>query len=257
MRRTAITIALVLVVCVAVFGLAGCYRKELPKGQRIHIGDNTSSASAVTDISSVPLGGAQTLDAKIRMGAGELALESGGADALEADFNYAPSSIKPEVGYEVNRAGAGVLSVVQPEFDLGQLGDMKNTWKLALASEVPLDLVVDLGAGKSDLALGGLDLRNLAMNMGAGETTLDFSGTWNHDVDAQLQAGIGQVTMRFPADVGVRVETHDSGIGEFVADSGFVHKGSAFENRAYGETTTTIEVSIQRGIGEVRLETVR
>ncbi len=255
--RRATTIVLVLVMCVALVSATGCYRKELPQNQQVHIGDNTSGGSPVDDISNVPLEGAQTLEAKVRMGAGELSLEGGGADALQADFNYFPATIKPEVAYEVTKAGAGILSVTQPEFDLGQLGEMTNTWKLGLAEGVPLDLVVDLGAGKGDLAFGGLGLRSLVMNMGAGDTTLDFSGTWDHDVDAQLQAGIGKVTMRFPADVGVRVETHDSGIGEFVADDGFVKKGSTFENRAYGETTTTIEVSIQRGIGEVRLETVQ
>lgn len=137
------------------------------------------------------------------------------------------------------------------------LGSGKNSWTVGFCTAVPLTLDVELGAGTSDLSFGGLDLRTLTMSMGAGDTTLDFSGAWDHNVDVQLQAGIGKVTMRFPADVGVRVETHNSGIGDFVADEGFVRQGSAFVNRAYGETTATIGVSIQRGIGEVRLETVQ
>ena len=189
MKRTILIVA-ALVAALVLLSATGCYRQELPANQKVHIGSGGENGSAVADISSVPLNGAQTMEAKVRMGAGELSLESDGAeDALQADFSYSPSTIKPEVGYEVTKAGVGILSVAQPEFNFGDLGDMTNTWKIALAQGVPLDLVVDLGAGTGDLAFEGLDLRNLAMNMGAGDTTLDFSGTWDHNVECAAAGG--------------------------------------------------------------------
>jgi hypothetical protein len=257
--KRAIGVILVLVVGIAALSLTGCYRQELPEGQKIHIGDDSGVGTIVTDSPSIPLGGAQELDANVRMGAGELTLESGGTDALEADFEYRPASLKPAVSYDVTSGtpAVGHLIVEQPDFEPNMFGDAKNSWALRLATGVPLNLNVDLGAGQGTIRLGGLDLRELTMNMGAGEATVDFSGQWERDVDARIQAGLGQLTLKFPDDVGVRVTGAKTGIGEFTADQSFTAEGTTFVNRAYGEATTTIEVSVQRGIGEVRLETVR
>ena len=255
----ALVIALIVVGGLALVSLTGCYRVELPEGEKIHIGDTGSAGTVVTDNPSIPLGGAEQLDANVRMGAGELTLASGGSDALQADFEYRPESLKPKVTYDVDTGtpAVGHLTVEQPDFEPGMFNDAKNSWALRLGTGVPINLNVDLGAGQGTIRLGGLDLRELTMNMGAGEGMLDFDGTWTHDVDARIQAGVGQLTLRFPEDVGVRVTGAKTGIGEFTADEGFVAEGSTFVNSAYGETTTTIEVSVQRGIGEVRLETVR
>lgn len=253
-----VLLALVLLVSLAAVGLAGCYRRELPASQQIHFGNGESAGPTRSYEPTVALGGARELDAIVRMGAGELALEAGGADALDATFDYRPDSLKPTVSYEV--AGTGVpvgrLLVQQPEFQPNMLGSGKNSWIVGLCTTVPLTLDVELGAGTSDLSFGGLDLRTLTMSMGAGDSTLDFSGEWNHDVSARIQAGVGQLTLRLPEAVGVRV-VQRGGIGAFTADDGFTSQDGAFVNRAYGETTSTIEISVQRGIGEVTLETVR
>jgi len=262
MKRIAV-IALAVVLCGALVGLTGCYRQELPENQKINWGfldhERVASGDTINRNVTVPLEDAETLDASIRMGVGELRLEAGGSDALQADFEYRPASLKPEVSYDVASGGTSVgnLTVEQPDQSGFPFNNATNIWDLELAKDIPLDLTVDLGAGESDLLFGGLGLRSLTMNMGAGDTTLDFSGDWDHDVTGQVQAGIGQLTFKLPANVGARVFTHNAGIGEVVADQGFTENNGVFVNRAYGETTTTIEISVQRGIGEVKLETVR
>ena len=269
--KRAMLVTLVVVLGLSAVALGGCYRKELPENQKIVLTDtwgidlgNTdhervASGDTINRTVTIPLEEAAELDASIRMGAGQLKLEAGGADALEADFEYRPSSLKPNVSYDVASGdpAVGNLSVRQPEQSGFLFSNAKNSWDLQLAQDVPLDLDVDLGAGEGDLILGGLELRELKLNMGAGDMTVDFAGDWDHDVVASIQAGVGQLTLKLPADVGVRVDGRGTGIGDFVADSGFEVDGDAFVNRAYGETTTTIEISVARGIGEVRLETVR
>jgi hypothetical protein len=258
MRRI-VLLGCVVALVLASVGLAGCYRKELPANQQIHLGDNDSSGPAQSYTPALPLGSAEELHATVRMGAGEMLLEAGGADALDGIFEYRPSSVKPLVSYEVAGTGTptGDLLIEQPDFQPNMIGNMKNVWTIRLSKDVPLVLDVELGAGESDLNLSGLDLRELSVGMGVGDTTLDFSGTWSHDVSAQLQAGIGQVTMRLPADVGVRVTARRGGIGSFVADDGFTSDNGVFTNTAFGKTASTIDITVQRGIGEVRLETVR
>lgn len=262
--RRAIVLLLVTALCLVALGSSGCYRKELPENQKIgslFSFDHEEIATGPTTTRSVtvPLENATELDVSVRMGAGHLALKAGGADALEADFEYRPKGLSPDVSYEVasDDPAVGSLTVRQPARSALRYSNARNSWVLRLAEGIPLDLDVELGAGESDLALGGLGLRQLRVNVGAGGTTLDFGGRWDHDVDAEIDAGVGQLILRLPQDVGVRVNEIDRGIGKIVVDDGFVADGRAYVNRAYGETTTTIEISVRYGVGEVRLETVR
>ena len=70
-----------------------------------------------------------------------------------------------------------------------------------------------------------------------------------------VTAGAGEVTVRLPSDVGVRVSGRSEGIGEWDFD-GFRQDGEYLVNDAYGSTATSIELDVQRGIGKVTLELV-
>lgn len=255
--KRAMTFVLAAALGVATLGLTGCYRVELPEDQKFHVIDSDSSASAEGN-SAFPLEGAKSLDATVRMGVGRLTLKGGnGADAVDVTYDSDPDSLQPVAEYEVDSSGVGRISIEQRGAGSHWLGNGRNEWTVRLNEDMPLDLTVELGAGEADIELGGLVLGEFRMNMGAGDATLDFSGAWDHDVTASVEAGVGQLTLRLPEDVGVRVTGRHGGIGDFVADSGFTADGDAFVNDAYGTASTTIEISIKRGIGEVKLETVR
>ena len=116
---------------------------------------------------------------------------------------------------------------------------------------------MSLGAGEGDLDFSSLALRTLDVQLGAGDVVMDFSGDYAEDVSAQVQAGVGSLTLKLPDDVGVRVSAEQSGIAAFEADAGFTREGDAYVNEVYGQTPVTIEVSIQSGVGSIALETVR
>jgi hypothetical protein len=42
--------------------------------------------------------------------------------------------------------------------------------------------------------------------MGAGEVTVDLTGDWQNDLDVNIEGGVGEITLRLPRGVGVRVE---------------------------------------------------
>ncbi len=109
----------------------------------------------------VDLENAQSVDAELRMGAGELNV-SGGADALmEADFSYNVADWKPEVSYDVS-GDTGELIVEQGSGEGVPVGvNARNEWEVLFNDEVPIDLKVEMGAGESDLDLDSLTLTGL------------------------------------------------------------------------------------------------
>lgn len=234
---------------VAIAGLAalvlagGCTRVRLEK------------PDPTNEMRSVSRGSAQRLRARVSMGAGELIVRGGAADLMDAEFTFAPRSWRPLVAYSVS-GDVGSLSVRQPSVcDVGKwpFGDSRSTWDVRLSDRIPTDLAVELGAGDGGLALGTLDLRQLEVNLGAGDVTIDLTGTPEHDLSADISGGVGSLTLRVPRDVGVRVTGRHDGVGSYDAP-GFTADGEAFVNDAYGQSDVTLDITLVRGVGDVRVE---
>ena len=237
-------------------------------------GESPRTGPRVEEYRSIDLLGAGSIRAEIEMKAGTLRI-GGGADALmEADFIYNVEDWKPVVEYEVD-GGRGDLSVRMPEGEWSGFGDdVKYEWDLRLNDDVPVDLYVELGAGESHLDLASLSLtrlkvmngagethvdvggsqtlRKLNIYTGAGEVELDLVGRWDQDLDAGIKGGVGEITVRLPSDVGVKVDA-SKGIGSIKAH-GFMKEGGDYVNDAYGKSGVTLSIDIDAGIGEIKLE---
>lgn len=204
-----------------------------------------------TESRSVKLGDAKSVRAEIHMGAGEMKLTGGARELLEAEFSYNVRRWKPEVEYSVS-GERGLLTLRQPEQSGGAMGPRHYQWDLHFNNKVPLELSVNLGAGKAELTLGSLALRNLDLNLGVGEAVVDLSGDWKNDLEAHIKGGVGKATVRLPRAVGVEVHAKH-GLGQVRPGELRKHNG-AYVNEAYGKSPVTLRVNVEGGIGEIRLE---
>ncbi len=198
---------------------------------------------------SVERQGAESVRVQIEMGAGELNVAGGAQKLLEAEFHYNGAARKPKVTYEVE-GSRGHLRVAQSGGGV-HFGRTRNDWHLHVANNVPMELAIETGAGRSDLRLRGLSLTKLDVQMGAGELTADLTGDWKKDLDAKIQGGVGSATIRLPKNVGVRVHA-TGGIGSVNAH-GLLREGDAYVNEAYGKSPVTLRLNVEGGIGEINL----
>jgi len=204
-----------------------------------------------TDSRSIDLGDAKSVTVDLKMGVGELTI-GGGADALvEADFTYNVAAWKSVVDYSVS-GERGELSIEQPKVQNWGAGSYRYEWDLHFNDGVPMDLNVVLGAGKSLLDMRRLSLTRLNLKMGVGDVELDLRGEREQDLDVTIQGGIGEATVRLPKDVGVRVNV-TGGLGAVNAE-GLRRDGDVYVNEAYGESSATITLDIEGGVGEINLE---
>ncbi len=207
------------------------------------------SHRVVHNAQSVERQAAESAHVQIEMTAGELKMSGGAAKLMEAIFEYSEAEGQPRVAYEV--AGhEGRLRVDQSGRGI-HFGRTHNSWDLRLNNDTPMELKIEMGAGKSDLNLGGLALTRLDAEMGAGELMLDLTGDWKKDLDAKIEGGAGKATIRLPRGVGVRVYA-SGGIGSIRAH-GLQRDGDAYVNEAYGKSPVTLKVSVEGGVGEINL----
>src|ERR1700735_1522559 len=193
--------------------------------------------------------GGKGAHAEINMPSGELLLTGGSGRLLDADFNYRTVEGKPRVDYSVS-GDKGQLEVAQDEKHLN-FGGRRNNWTLRFGNNIPLDLKVALGAGKSDLDLKDMNVSRLEVNMGVGRMDLDLRGERKEDLQVEIQGGVGSAEIRLPKNVGVYA-TASGGVGSVNAH-GLEHDGGAYVNESYGKTHATIHVNVQGGVGSISL----
>jgi N-terminal domain of toast_rack, DUF2154/Cell wall-active antibiotics response 4TMS YvqF/Domain of unknown function (DUF5668) len=202
------------------------------------------------DSRAIELQGATSVNADLDMPAGMLTLGGGSSRLLDADFRYDDPDEKPEVDYAVS-GGQGQLSVRQDRGHDIHFGNDGRDWDLRFGETVPLDLKLEMGAGQGNLRLDGLNVEHLEVHMGAGDLNLDLTSVKNPNLKADIQGGVGHATIRLPKDKGVRVYA-SGGIGSVNA-SGMQRDGSAYVNDAYGKSASTMDVTVQGGVGQIDL----
>lgn len=216
-------------------------------------------------VQSVPLGGAAAARVEVELEAGRLRLAGGSlagagtpmpiGELLRAEFTVDAAAPAPRVDYVVEGDVGRLRMAQEGDGDFAWPWDEEGSrWDLYLNPIVPTELDVEVGAGESELSLGGLSLTRLDVTTGAGETTLDFAGDWRSDLAARVEGGTGELTLRLPRQVGVRVEVNN-GAGDVDADD-LSEVDGVYVNEAYGTAPVTIEIRVEHGAGDVELELV-
>ncbi len=209
----------------------------------------------MVDQRKIERGGAQSVRVECQMGAGELYIKGGAQALLEAEFDYSQASWQPIVKYTIadNR---GDLSIRQKRSVQGVLrSGYRYRWDIRLGGSIPMDLHVQLGAGKGECSLGGLDLTKLVIEMGAGDFRLDLGGSWQRDVDVRISSGVGRLVVLYPTETGAKI---DVGPGLNVVNaSGLKVEGRHYQNEAYSTTPATVRIDISKGVGEIALRPAR
>lgn len=246
MRKRVFAGLLAIALLAAVMGTTGCTRVPLE--------DVEGPSGVVVKKLSAPLGGAEQLDARFEVPAGEFSLRGGSSSAMDAEIRHSRDWV-PRMEYSVE-ATTGVLRVDQETVaTFKPFRQETNEWDVKLANGVPIDLDVKLGAGESTLDLSGLDVRTLKALTGVGETTIDLSGERANSLDARIEAGVGELTVRVPQDIGVRLVKISEGIGEFSAE-GLTERDGEWVNDAYATSDVKIEITLHGGIGEIEVISV-
>jgi N-terminal domain of toast_rack, DUF2154/Domain of unknown function (DUF5668) len=198
----------------------------------------------------VELKGAKAVHMNVSMPAGELHIEGGSPQLMEASFTQGSSWGAPSVDYSVEN-GVGTLDINQSSSNQ-LMANSDNTWKLKVNDQVPLELVIDVGAGRGDLNLAKVNLTRLQVNIGAGQANIDLTGERGKDLDAEIHGGVGEAIVRLPKNIGVVATVH-GGLGS-VDVHGLKEDDGEYTNAAYGKAPNTIHLTVEGGIGHIRLE---
>jgi predicted membrane protein len=195
---------------------------------------------------TVERGAATSARVEIDMSAGDLAVKSGAMPLFEGDFDFNIPVLKPAITYSVN-GDTGALTVTQNSAS----GSHENKWRLSLNETTPVDLEIKLSAGDAELVLGHLNLRRLAIRLGAGDLVVDLRGTPAKSYSVSVQAGAGDTTIHLPASAGISART--SSLITDVNVSGLEKRDGRWINARAEGSPVTVDLDVQHAIGDLRL----
>jgi N-terminal domain of toast_rack, DUF2154/Cell wall-active antibiotics response 4TMS YvqF len=244
MHAKRVLVANLLVLLTLLFAATAC-------NEGVRVGDLQTTSQ------TIELDDADSVSVEIQTGAAELDVSGGASELLEASFTYNVEELNPRATYAGGRLEVTESDVEEGIGSLFDLDEYRNEWDLKLNEDVPMEMRISLniagGAGDVHLALGGSQsLSQLDFNMGAGEVTIDLTGEWGNDLDARLNGGLGDINLRLPSDVGVRIEV-ETGVGGVDA-GGLTKDGNTYTNDAFGASNVTLRIHISGGVGQINLD---
>jgi hypothetical protein len=230
---------------------------DLPAGSENKASPFRHTSMGTPNITLIPLDGATSGSARITMGAGEVSLHGGapGTALMEATvFSRAPEW-QPEL---IQSANGTTKTVIMTE--KGHKGKewfavhSPNSWEIQVTDRVPVNLVVDVGAGDSRLDLRSLNLTSLVVNNGAGDTSIDFGRPGAAPYRAEIHNGVGDLTLRIPVNSNTRITLHN-GVGD-VSSKGFEQENDILVTTGFNPALPVNEIIVKQGVGSISLETV-
>lgn len=184
--------------------------------------------------------GEDAVDVRIRYGVGRFQVRPGDPGTLfRLDLRYDSERFEPVVDYSRGRLELGVetrgrnLNIKRDNHG----GEMT----LELSPAVPMDLVMEFGAVRANLDLGGLHLTDLELSTGASESSLDFSRPTQGRVrTAEFKVGAADFEALNLGNLRTDRLTVEAGVGEVTLDFG-------------GELAQDMQLTVSMGLGALEL----
>ena len=112
-----------------------------------------------------------------------------------------------------------------------------------------------LTAGAAELSVLGLGnsrCDRITFEGGVGRVTLDFGGTWTSSSQVAVKMALGEVALRLPRGVGVRI-TLDKFLASF-EPQGMVRRGTSYLSPGYDQAARHLDIDVTTAIGGVTVD---
>lgn len=211
----------------------------------------TSTEKEVT----IPKDNAKLLSVNINFDAGNLEIQGGSTNWLDASFDYKNKKSLPKVKFD-KKGDKGVLTVkAESKVFAFNRSNQNNHWDIQLNNDIPIDLDVDMGVSKATLNLNEIQLNKLTIDGGVSDSTIDLRGEWQNNLQGNIDIGVGKMTLLMPKQTGIKLSI-DKGLGKIEMKDFIAQGNNVYINEAYENSETSIELDIDIGVGNLKVDLV-
>jgi uncharacterized protein DUF2154 len=208
----------------------------------------TRAGELRTERRSVELEGAESVSTDLSMNAGNMVVEGGAQNLMDATFDYNVPEWKPEVSY----GGIGEqkeLSVNQPDVSGPTFGSARNDWEILLSDDVPMELFASNSSGDGEFDLESTSLTSFSVEASSGDIAADVGGEQPLLEELTVDSSSGDVGLdlsgEYSSPVGLEV---DLSSGDLTMDL----SGGSWEENLEGDVSLssgTATITLPRDVG--------
>ena len=117
------------------------------------------------------------------------------------------------------------------------------------------NMTIESGVSKfSGRNLGNANFRRFRFQGGVGAYTLDFNGNLNKEVDADVEVGLGALTLIIPEKVGARIYFEKNWLSRLDCDRDFHSVADdQYESDNFSSSSGRMNIRIKSGLGSVKI----
>jgi hypothetical protein len=164
-----------------------------------------------------------------------------------------PTDLRLGVGAAMSRLDLGDLSLTSLEI---LTGASQTDVSFSEPNRVRMSsLTFKVGAAEFKAeGLGNARFDRLEFTGAIGNVTLDFSGAWEQDASAEIKMGVGELKLRVPRDIGVRIER--SSLLITLDAVGFERVDGAYVTPNWDTADVQLEIELEAAFGTVKIERI-
>jgi hypothetical protein len=207
----------------------------------------TSSATGTTSSETVARDGATALVLDVDSHMGDISI-AGGAVAL-----VAMRATGGGVDVSTDRENGRVEVEIDPKHDLVlPFQGFRTDLEVAIASDVPTSIRLDVGAGDARLDLRELRITQVSIDAGAGDIFISLPVPQG-DVAMEIDAGAAGITIEVPSGVEARVTLSGGAVSLDSTNSRMPASGGTAQTAGYAAASSRVTVSIDAGAASVHI----
>ncbi|MFN8207769.1 MAG: toast rack family protein [Bacteroidales bacterium] len=229
--------------------------------------------SYTTERRKIGLGETKSARMEISVPAGILSVKGGCEDLAQVAVRYRASQREFNITQDLQGDHMKARISMPYQEGIKELKDEGSACSVRLNDKIPMDLDLNLGAGKGKFELGGINAGQIKMGLGAGEfhinlagspvtdlkvdagvgeAFIDLTGPRTKDLDAVLNCGIGSLNLTVPSGCGVKISI--TGLLGDITSEDLTREGDSWYNEAWQKDGPRMRIRINGAIGDIKLK---
>lgn len=243
-RRSTLASLAVVAITIAIIGVALYFMPV----------ETTLGQGVSTETINQPLEGASSANIDIKFGAGTVRIgalsdpsgliqgtaTTGGGQQLSQSFQMSGGTAFYKLSTR-NSSGGRFLPFANAD----------GSWDLNINRDVPTQLSINGGVGRSELDLSQLHVTALDARLGVGKTTITVPSSGQ--VRASINGGVGEVDVVIPPGVAARIQAQ-AGLGGVNVPSTYQHRDNVYTSPGYDTAQNRVDLTIKGRVGSISIQ---
>jgi hypothetical protein len=172
---------------------------------------------------------------------GKILMAEASADKSESNVMDVEYAIRNRVGFLSMTLGEQKVDKDGNHYSFNLDRFDKGKWFLRFSEAIPISFDIELGVGRGDFNLSGLDVKDFNLSTGASDVTLAFDQANTGTIEnMNIESGVSKFDARNLGNANFRHLRFQGGMGSYTLDFG-------------GELKNEVDVDIEVGLGLVTI----